>query len=209
MSRISLVLIGALALLLTATGGSSARPGVCKPRSPDAALRVNGINVLDSDAVRRLVGENYKSVKTESDFPWSVYVSRDARQTLALRTHAGGTRFDFQEVEVKDLALAKPDVIGDDIAYYIGQEPRDQVLPVTVFTTASGIRLGMTRRFVTSRVGPCARVFKRRGPMETIRYELTDETHPVLKKAGMPAYYAEYQFRRGRLVRFRFGFDPV
>jgi hypothetical protein len=208
MIRISLALIGALALLLTATGSSIARPGVCKPRSPDAVLRVKGINVLDSNAVGRLVGENYKIVKTESDFPWSVYVSRNARQTLALRTHAGGGQFDFQEVEIKDLALAKPDIVGDDVAYYIGQEPRDQVLPVTIFMTIKGIRLGVTRSFVTARIGPCG-VFKRRGPMETIRYELTDETHPVLKKAGMPAYYAEYQFRRGKLVRFRFGFDPV
>jgi hypothetical protein len=30
---------------------------------------------------------------------------------------------------------------------------------------------------------------------------------PILKLANMPFYYAEYQFERGKLVRYRFGYD--
>jgi hypothetical protein len=37
-------------------------------------------------------------------------------------------------------------------------------------------------------------------------YWASDPKHPVLKRSGMPLYYAEYQFHRDRLIRFRFGF---
>jgi hypothetical protein len=209
MIRMALALVTSLAVLLGTTAASVARSDVCVTRKPDASLPVDGIDVLDSNAVRRLVGKDYKTVQTEpqTDFPWAVYVSRDAKQSLALMTHPGGTRFDFQEIEVKELALGKPDVLGRNVAYYIGREPRDQTLRVSEFVTARGIKLGVTKAFVTSRVGPCARAFKTRGAMETIRYEIADEKHPLLKKTGMPSYYAEYQFRAGKLVRFRFGFD--
>jgi len=30
---------------------------------------------------------------------------------------------------------------------------------------------------------------------------------PILKLANMPFYYAEDQFERGKLVRYRFGYD--
>jgi hypothetical protein len=137
-----------------------------------------------------------------------VFISTDASQTLALRTHAGGTHFDFQEIEVKDIALGPKQLLGDQPAYYVGREPRDQILPTTAFVTPRGIRLGVSKDFVTRRIGRCNRTV-RSGPMETIHYALADERHPLLRKAGMPHYYAEYQFRRGKLVRFRFGFAPV
>ena len=52
-------------------------------------------------------------------------------------------------------------------------------------------------------------MIKTRGQAETIRYEVEDEKAqlPILKDANMPSYYAEYQFERGKLVRFRIGHD--
>ena len=83
-------------------------------------------------------------------------------------------------------------------------------LPVYEFVSGRKIRLGMKRKAVVAIFGPC---FKstRKGDTETLRYEAEDgkTASPALKAANMPKYYAEYGFRSGVLVRFRFGHEPV
>ena len=55
----------------------------------------------------------------------------------------------------------------------------------------------------------CAKRYKSRGSTETFLYGVGDikAELPILKLANMPFYYAEYQFERGKLVRYRFGYD--
>ena len=186
-----------------------AKPAVCKPKQLDLSLPVAGHDLFTEAGVRKLIGTDYKrlDVNRDTDFPWAVFVSTDGTQSLALMSHPGGTQYDYQEFEIKYLSLSKNDVLGERVAYYIGHEIRDQTLPTKAFATGRGIRLGVSRDVVTARLGPCKRIFKRCGDMETIRYVLEGENHPLLKKHGMPSTYAEYQFQRRKLVRFRFGFD--
>ncbi len=196
---------------MVAAESAVAAPATCKPKRLDLSLPVAGHDLSKDAGARKLIGTDYKrlDVNRETDFPWAVFLSTDGTQSLAMMSHPGGTQYDYQEYEIKYLSLSKKDVLGESVAYYIGHEIPDQKLPAREFVTGGGIRLGVTKNVVTARMGPCNRIFKRRGDMETIRYVLEGENHPLLKKHGMPSTYAEYQFKRGRLVRFRFGFDPV
>ena len=40
-----------------------------------------------------------------------------------------------------------------------------------------------------------------------IQYAIDDPRHALLKRVNMPSYYAHYVFRRGKLARFKFGFE--
>ena len=83
-------------------------------------------------------------------------------------------------------------------------------LPVYEFITGKGIKLGMKRKAVIAKLGPCFKSTED-DETETIRYEIKDEkaSTGVLKAANMPEYYAEYEFRNGILIRFKFGHEPV
>ena len=80
-------------------------------------------------------------------------------------------------------------------------------LPVEAFVTGRGIALGMTPDEVIARFGRCVQSREQGGAGETIQYviERADDD-PELKTYGYPFYYAEYEFERGKLVRYRFGF---
>ena len=67
----------------------------------------------------------------------------------------------------------------------------------------------MTRPEIVERLGRCFKLYKARGSTETFIYGVGDAKVglPILKLANMPFYYAEYQFERGKLVRYRFGYD--
>lgn len=68
----------------------------------------------------------------------------------------------------------------------------------------------MKRKPVLAKLGPCFKSVQK-DETETVRYEITDEKAAtgILKAANMPQYYAEYEFRNGILVRFKFGHGPV
>lgn len=164
---------------------------------PNADTSVHGIALGDDDSTRRALGENYKAVPNDpnTDFPWYAFASRDGRQTLRLRSHAGGVVDSYLEFEVRR-----------------GRDPKAVPLAADSFVTGKGVRLGMTRKQVVALFGPCFTA-RRKGKTETLRYEIEEDvagqTPPVLKAANMPQYYAEYEFEDGRLIRFRFGHEPV
>jgi hypothetical protein len=58
---------------------------------PNADTSVHGIALGDGDSARRALGENRRVVPNDPspDFPWHALSSRDGRQTLRLRHHAG------------------------------------------------------------------------------------------------------------------------
>lgn len=190
--------IAAAAFLLLVALPAAAQPAKKSQgcELPNADTIVAGIKLGDSASAVKILGEDYKTIvdKPLSDFAWTIFASRDNKQLLLLRHHAGDLENSFLEFEVK-----------------FGRHDRKPMkLPTYEFITGKGIKLGMKRKPLIAKLGPCFTA-KETDDGEIIRYELKDEsTSPsVLKPVNMPQYYAEYEFRNGVLVRFKFGHEPV
>lgn len=86
-------------------------------------------------------------------------------------------------------------------------------LTATEFVSGKDVRLGMRRAEIVRLFGPCFKAAKRKGDGEILRYEVADDSSnpasPILRQSGIAQYDADYEFRADRLVRFRFGQDPV
>ncbi|MBZ0141323.1 MAG: hypothetical protein K8H87_16390 [Pseudorhodoplanes sp.] len=190
MMRLARGVLLAAALFATPAG---ARAG-CELANADTI--VHGIRLGDAQSTIRVLGRGYRTVIDDpaNDFPWHVFASRDNKQLLLLRHHAGDLQHSYLELEIK-----------------FGRDSRNPVkLPVYEFVTGNGTRLGQWRRTVVARMGPCFKSV-RKGDVEILRYEIAEETPTsgILKATNMPRYYAEFEFYNGRLHRYRFGHDPV
>ena len=163
---------------------------------PNADTIVLGIKLGDSASTIKVLGEDYKTIVDNpvSDFAWTIFASRDNKQLLMLRHHAGDVENSFLEFEVK---FGRHD-----------RKPKN--LKVYDFITGKGIKLGMKRKAVIAKLGPCFKSTET-DDTEIVRYEIKDEkaSSGILKAANMPQYYAEYEFRNGILIRFKFGHAPV
>ena len=186
----------ALAATLCSTPALAQKPADCSLAKADRS--VIGIALGDEASAIRVIGRDVRTVMEPpgSDMAWMLFAARGNRQLLALRHHAGDVEFSFREVEVK-----------------IGRhDKKPAMLPVFDFVTNGGITLGMKRKRVVARLGACFKSTMKAGN-KVIRYEISETggtlTHPLLKAANMPQYYAEYEFHSGTLIRFRFGHEPV
>jgi len=192
-------LVAALALCLAGTLCASAQPAKNSQGCdlPNADTVVLGIKLGDSVSAVKILGEDYKTIvdKPLSDLAWTIFASRDNKQLLMLRHHPGDVENSFLEAEVK---FGRHD-----------RKPKN--LKVYDFITGKGIKLGMKKKAVIAKFGPCFKSRETDDDTEIVRYEIKDEkaASGILKAANMPQYYAEYEFRNGVLVRFKFGHSPV
>jgi hypothetical protein len=186
------------AALLAIASSAAAQPTKksqgCELANADTV--VHGIKLGDDTSTKKLLGEDYRTVVDDpkSDFAWMIFASRDNKQLFAMRHHAGDTVHSYREFEVK-----------------FGRHDRKPMkLPVYEFITGKGVKLGMKRKAVLAKFGPCFKS-SRKDENEIVRYEIADEKAAtgLLKAANMPHYYAEYEFREGILIRFKFGHEPV
>jgi hypothetical protein len=186
----------ALVLLAAAALPAAAQPAKKGCDLPNADTIVAGIKLGNDKTTKKVLGEDYPIVVDDpkTDYPWMIFASRDNKQLFLMRHHAGDDIHSYREFEVK-----------------FGRHDRKPMkLPTYEFITGKGIKLGMKRKPLLAKLGPCFTA-KETDDGEIIRYELKDEkaSTGVLKAAGMPQYYAEYEFRNGVLVRFKFGHSPV
>lgn len=162
----------------------------CRIKDPDVSI--SGITLTDSESAVKVVGTGANLEESEDDLPHARFVSTNGAQELVLFAHFGASEDEYAEVEVREAgaeALALKD------------------LPIETFKTGRGVELGMSARQVEALFGTC---FKSRQKTEQdlfFEYEVENaDRDPQLKAFGYPVYYAEYEFKRGKLVRFRFGF---
>lgn len=188
----------ALALFLAGALGAAAQPAKKQPGCdlPNADTAVHGIALGDTASTKKVLGDDYRTIvdNPASDYAWTIFASRDNKQLLLLRHHAGDLQHSYLEFEVK---FGRHD-----------RKPRN--LPVYEFITGKGIKLGLKRKAVLAKFGPCFKS-KETDETEIVRYEFTDGKNSTgaLKDASMLQYYAEYEFRNGILMRFKFGHMPV
>ncbi len=168
-------------------GGALAK---CRMKNPD--LSISGIMLTDSDSAIKVVGTGAKLSESEDDLPHARFVSTNGAQELVLFAHYGATDDEYAEVEVR-AAGAEAIALKD--------------LPLASFKTEHGVELGMTVAEVERLFGTCFKSRQKSGTDLFFEYEIKGaDRDPELAKFGYPIYYAEYEFEKGKLVRYRFGF---
>jgi hypothetical protein len=178
-----------LALVAGAHDAKAAK--ACRMNGPD--LSVFQIKLNDEESAVKQVGSGPNLVEDTEDLPRARFVSRDGVQELVLYAHYGAPTDEYAEVEVR-LAGSEAMTLKE--------------LPTEVFETGLGIALGMKPSEVVKRLGKCIRARDKDGSDEIIQYAIERANEDsALKQYGYPKYYAEYEFRRDKLVRFRFGFE--
>lgn len=176
-------------LVAAAAAGVSAKP--CRMKDPD--LSVFGVRLADAESAVRQVGAGLALTEDEEDMPHVRFVSSNGAQELVLFSHYGAGEDEYGEVEVRKAGIEAL-VLKD--------------LPTETFVSGRGVELGMSRADITGRFGTCLKADERSGDGETIQYQIDNaDRDPDLKGFNYPVYYAEYEFERGKLVRFRFGFE--
>lgn len=188
LSRLTALLIG-LAMVAGARDAGAAK--ACRMKGPD--LSVFQIKLKDEESSVKQVGSGPTLIEDTEDLPRARFVSSDGVQELVLFAHYGAPIDEYAEVEVR-LAGTEAMTLKE--------------LPTEAFETGLGIALGMKPSDVVKRLGTCIKSRDKSGSDEIIQYaiERADEDGE-LKTYGYPKYYAEYEFRRDKLVRFRFGFE--
>ncbi len=183
-------LAASLLVLVAGTGIASA---ACLPTNPDIAIY--GVELGDPLSAALQLGSSYELVEDDGGLPFAVFTNAAETEVLKLYKHHGDKSGSFREVEV----LATGDLESDVDA---------TVLDTPHFRTGRGIKLGLSRKEVVDRFGPCAATGNTETGADVIRYEITDiATSDLLKAQNMPLYYAEYAFEQDKLVRFVFGFS--
>jgi hypothetical protein len=171
--------------------GVSAKPKPCRMKDPD--LSVFGIRLADAESAVRQVGSGWTLSEGEDDMPHVRFVSSNGAQELVLFSHYGAGEDEYGEIEVRKAGIEAL-VLKD--------------LPTDTFVSGRGVELGMSRADIISRFGSCLKADEKNGDGETIQYQIDNaDRDPDLKGFNYPVYYAEYEFERGKLVRFRFGFE--
>ena len=162
----------------------------CRMKNPDVSI--SGIKLTDRDSAVAVVGSGADLIESEEDLPHARFVSQNGAQELVLFAAFGADEDQYSEVEVK-AAGAEALVLHD--------------LPVEEFKTGRGVELGMSVADVQALFGTCFKSREKKGEELFFEYEIAAaDRDPELKTFGFPIYYAEYEFQKGKLTRFRFGF---
>lgn len=162
----------------------------CRMKNPDTSI--SGIVLTDRESAIQVAGAGARLYESEDDLPHARFVSTNGAEELVLFAHYGADEDEYAEAEVR-VASAEALALKD--------------LPIESFTTGRGVRLGMSVREVQALFGTCFKTRQKTGQELFFEYEIAKaDRDPDLKTFGYPIYYAEYEFQRGKLVRFRFGF---
>ena len=162
----------------------------CRMKGPDVSI--DGIVLTDRESAIKVVGTGARLNESEDDLPHARFVSTNGAQELVLFAHYGAIEDEYAEAEVR-VAGAEALTLKD--------------LPIESFKTGRGVELGMSVGQVQALFGTCFKSRQKTGQDLFFEYEIANaDRDPELKNFGYPVYYAEYEFKRGKLVRFRFGF---
>ena len=167
-----------------------AKPSYCQLANPDTS--VFGIILLDKKSSIKQVGIMTTTHESENDLPHLNFCTQDKKQTLTLFFHPGGVANEFAEFQVKNYSAT-------DSA---------KTLMTNSFTTGKEVKLGMSKEKVVAIFGKCYNATNTNNNLELIKYHIDDlNNSKFLERFNYPSYYAEYEFKADKLVRFRFGFE--
>lgn len=164
------------------------RTSGCVLLNPDTSIL--SLKIRDAISGKNFIGNQ----KLGSGEEYRFYTN-DFQQFLSLTQHPGDGQY---QISIFKVGYAKK----EDYGY--------KKLNVDTFKTEKGMRLGMSKAEIVSRLGNCyAALDSTKGYMELYyRIEAPGDTKTnILRRQNMPIYYASYKIRTGRLEAFEFGFE--
>lgn len=175
---------------LAAWAAAGDAQATCRMISPDTSII--GIKLTDSESAVTIVGPDAELIDDDHDLPHARFVSSNGAQELVLFAPYGAKPDEYAEAEVRTTGIEAL-TLHD--------------LPFEDFTTGRGVMLGMSLKEIEALFGRCTKTRLKSGDEVFIEYEIKNaDRDPELASFGFPLYYAEYEFQRDKLVRFRFGF---
>lgn len=162
----------------------------CQLSKPDTSIFDIILNEPNS-SIKKIGKQNHLK-ETDNDFPCVRFSNQDKTESLTLFLFYGSGENEFSEFEVKK--------------WY----PLDSATETTSdqFISGYGIRLGMTKKDVISILGNCFKASTSVTGTEILEYHLDNfNESDFLQRFNMPSYHAKYEFSKGKLIHFRFGFE--
>ena len=158
--------------------------------APDTSI--GPISLDNRKNVTEYLGENVmERLNDTAMMPHSSVLSKDSKQRFTLYFHPGNSKNKFSEFKVNYVRKTKNN---------------EKVTNTEVFKTENGVKLGITKSELKSLKGKPDSVYT--NSALTYHYIIDDfENSKFLKKYYMPNYYADYKFKNGYLIEFRFGFE--
>lgn len=165
-------------------------PDSLKPKFiPDTLI--GKISLINPNNVNEYLGENVMDRLIDNGLPNSFVLSKNLKQRLTFYFHPGNGINDFSEFKISYNTVISKEKIK---------------ITENEFETESGIKLGISIGDLRSIKGEPNNITK--NEMVIYHYKIDDyENSEFLKKYNMPSYYADYEFKNGYLVEFRFGFN--
>ena len=161
-----------------------------KPRFiPDTLI--GQVSLINPSNVENYFGKNVMDRLNDDGLPNSSVLSSDSKQRLRFYFHPGNGSNDFSEFK---------------ISYIKSRSEEDVITTDREFITESGIKLGLTTGQIKSLKGDPDLIAEKETTVFHYKIDEYDESK-FLEKYNMPSYYADYEFRNGYLIEFRFGFD--
>lgn len=167
-----------------------AKPSYCQLTNPDTS--VFGIILLDKKSSIKQVGIMTTPHESGNDLPHLNFCTQDKKQTLTVFFHPGSVANEFAEFQVKIYSAT-------DSA---------KTLMTNSFMTGKEVKPGMSKENIIAIFGKCYKATATNNNLELIKYHIDDLSNSkFLERFNYSSYYAEYEFKAGKLVRFRFGFE--
>ena len=157
---------------------------------PDTSI--GPISLNNSKNVSEYLGRNVmERLNDTAMMPHSSVLSKDSEQRFTFYFHPGGVKNKFSEFQVNFTEKIKRN---------------DKIVADKEFETESGIKLGITKNELKLIKGKPDSITKKKRIV--YHYRIDDYEHSeFLQKYNMPIYYADYEFGKGKLIEFRFGFE--
>jgi hypothetical protein len=161
----------------------------CTLTDPDTSIC--GIKIRNSETAIPVIGDKDKVDSIDQYHYYSTY----ERETLTLTQHPGDGKY--------NISIFKVEKSGKKTMGY-------RVLNIDTFKSEKGIRIGMSKKQITNKLGFCyAPIDSMNGYIELYyRLEMPkDSKTKLLENNNMPIYYASYKLSNDRLYEFEFGFE--
>lgn len=161
----------------------------CIFSEPDTSL--SGIILRNSESATKIVGSENSIDKLDQ----YRFYSKLKSETLTLTQHPGDGKNQISIIKVEK--SGKPNGEFKELNF-------------DTFTTAKGIRLGLTKKQIIEKLGDCyAPIDSTKDYIELyyIIEQPKDSKSKILENNNMPIYFASYKLRNNRLEKFEFGFE--
>lgn len=161
------------------------------PRQAD--LMVLGIVLDHTESSQNAFGLKLAPEDPDAMRPRMALCNHDKREKLTLDFYERDTAVVISELHVEQVRTPHVECV---------------VPPQHIenFDSGKGIHLGMSQQEVTAILGPDFNTHPHPDE-DVISYRIDDKDIALLQRHNAPAYYGQYHFREGRLVKFGMGFE--